>query len=135
MSVQSFNLTSSQLILCKEFIKYAQDEGFPPTIRWNQNYTFKGICKRNKSVYKCVALGVVIKRFNFISNPDTPEKVRVPTIYLSGFPDWVVQPIVRKTDRKIAVELIRDMLECDVKCDLHYLNVGWWNENPVMFDW
>lgn len=87
---------------------------------------------RNKERY------LVIKRANFIMNPWTPLKVRVPTIKLDKY-GWVVQPYCERYRLKEAVQLIAKQLGKNHGCDLHYANVGWICERgkmvPKMFDW
>lgn len=90
------------------------------------------ICDR-ALVYRNKKIGMILKRPNYIDNPDVPKDVCVPTVQLNKR-GWVVQPIVKKVDRKNAVQLIRKQLG-DIKCDLHHLNVGWYEGKPVMFDW
>lgn len=95
-------------------------------------HTFIRICQR-APVYRCKSLGIIVKRPNFIMTPTTPLAVRIPTIKLD-VKDWVVQPIAVKRNTNTAVSLIKKQLG-DFYCDLHYLNVGWWNDKPYMFDW
>jgi len=99
---------------------------------------FTCICRRAQ-VYHCKARGLVIKRPNFILNPRTPLKVRVPTIVIredrNAMGDWVAQPFVLKHDKKLAKERIIKMLGTDVGYDIHAYNVGWYQGKPVMFDW
>jgi len=83
---------------------------------------------RNKERY------LVIKRANFILNPWTPLKVRVPTIKLDEY-GWVVQPYCERYRLKEAVQLIRKHLSKNHGTDLHCGNVGWYMGKPVMFDW
>ncbi len=90
------------------------------------------ICKRVE-VYACRELGLLVKLPNFILRPDTPKKVRVPTIRVGD--DWVVQPIVERKNLKEAVKLIRAQLNPNIVYDLHEGNVGWYQGKPVMFDW
>lgn len=80
-------------------------------------------------------LGWVVKKPVFIMDHRTPLCVRVPTIRLDN--DWVAQPIVSKVDLKWAVETIRTTLSefKGIHADLHVGNVGWHNNQAVMFDW
>jgi len=99
-------------------------------------YHFKRICERTQ-VFACKELGIVFKKPNFILNPNTPKKVRIPTISIvhENIGDgWVVQPIAKKVNTKLAVQIIREQLN-GVFCDLHRWNVGWWNGKPYLFDW
>jgi hypothetical protein len=119
----------------KEFQRVARHVDADPNIL-NEVGPWKRICQR-ADVYRDAKRGYIIKCPNYINNPDTPIAVRVPTINI-GVGDWVAQPVVKKVDRKRAVDLLRAQLG-DVVCDLHHLNVGWYEENgklvPKMFDW
>ena len=84
--------------------------------------------------YRNKKLGLVIKRSNFILNPRTPLKVRVPSITLDQF-DWVVQPYCERVKLDVAVQLIKKELSERHNSDLHPGNVGWYKKKPVMFDW
>ena len=88
------------------------------------------ICDRTV-VYK--KGNVIIKAPNFILNQNTPLQVRVPTIKLDY--QWVAQPVVKKVNTKLAMELISKQLRKNHGCDLHRWNVGWYDGEPVMFDW
>lgn len=107
----------------------AYDE--PEVIRVD-GHIFRNICGRTP-VYRCTKLGLIVKRPAFIYHPNTPMKVRVPTIGLKE-KSWVAQPVVKKINLKKAVDIIRKQLG-KAKADLHYLNVGWYNGKAVMFDW
>ena len=93
---------------------------------------FDRICQRCP-VYRCKSLGLVVKQPHFIMTENTPLKVRIPTLKLND-EGWVVKPIAVKRNTNTAVSLIKKQLG-DFYCDLHYLNVGWWNDKPYMFDW
>ena len=62
---------------------------------------WKRICNRTP-VYRDTERYLVLKRVNFILNPWTPLKVRVPTIKLDEY-GWVVQPYCEKYRLKEAV--------------------------------
>lgn len=97
--------------------------------------------KRYKSTYRKMdafyheGLGVVLKCPKFIMEPRTPLVLRVPTISLGD--GWVVQPIALKTNLKAAVEEIRTKLKKfkGINPDIHTGNVGWVDNQPLMFDW
>jgi hypothetical protein len=93
---------------------------------------WRSICAR-VPVYLNKKRNLVVKCPRYIDNPYTPKKFRVPTIKLDEF-GWVAQPYCQKVRRKEAVELLRKKLKNCV-CDLHHLNVGWYNGKPVLFDW
>lgn len=123
-------LSTENLLLLESAIDLAIHYYSPVRINVG-GYKFLRICKR-VPVYRCNALGLILKKPAFIMNPKTPQHVRVPTVKMSE--GWVVQPVVKKVDRKKAVMLIRKKLG-DISCDLHHLNVGWYKGKPVMFDW
>ena len=98
-----------------------------------------GVGSFHPDIYFNRRLGIVVKRFSTILDPHTPLAVRAPTIKVVN--DWYVQPIVRRINLKRAEEIIRKRL---IKIgfykrggfpDLHYGNVGWYNEEAVLFDW
>lgn len=97
--------------------------------------------KRYKSTYRKMdafyheGLGVVLKNPRFIMEPRTPLILRVPTISLGD--GWVVQPIALKTNLKAAVSEIKKKLEQHkgINPDIHVGNVGWFDNQPLMFDW
>ena len=92
------------------------------------------ICKR-VPVYLDKKRGIVIKRPNFILNTRTPLKLRAPTIKLDkNWVGWVAQPYCEKTRTALAVKLLCIKLG-KLHCDLHNLNVGWYDGEPVLFDW
>lgn len=97
-----------------------------------KGHVFKRICQRC-SVYRCKSLNLVVKQPNFIMTPNTPLKVRVPTVKIT-VDGWVAQPIVRRTDTTRAMAIIQKKLG-NFYCDLHTSNVGWWRNQAVMFDW
>lgn len=111
-------------------VDICEAEGWPKTYKC-QTGTWKRIYERT-IVYRNKTKGLIVKSPNFILNPNTPLKVRVPTIDLGD--NWFVQPFVKKVDTKLAVELIREQLG-KVHCDLHRWNVGWYDGKPVLFDW
>jgi hypothetical protein len=81
--------------------------------------------------------GIIIKNPKLILDPDLPDKYKVPTVELGN--GWVMQPIVKKVELKRAVDILRKDMEKYLKTgaypDLHYGNVGWYKNRPVMFDW
>lgn len=80
-------------------------------------------------------IGWVVKCPVFIMDHRTPLGVRVPTIRLDN--DWVAQPIVQKNNLKTAYTAIKEQLKPFnwIHPDLHCGNVGWYNNQAVMFDW
>lgn len=122
-----------------------------PQIRWYLRETAKRLVlngkakgwKRFKSTYREMdafyheGLGVVLKNPKFILEHRTPLILRVPTIKLGC--GWVVQPLVRKTDLKLAVGKIKKKLKPylakGIFPDIHKGNVGWYCNKPLMFDW
>jgi hypothetical protein len=128
MSPRPFKLSRPEKKLLREVVLLAEIMGFPHTIG-----KFQRICERNETVYKCVELNLVIKRFNFIYNSKTPLKFRFPTIKLNK-DGWVVQPLAIRKDTKLACTLLHKQLG-NWKCDLHWLNVGWIDGTPLLFDW
>ena len=80
-------------------------------------------------------LGLVIKQPTFILDDKTPDHVRVPTIKLDD--GWVVQPIVKKVNLKLACDKLKEQL-VNYKTgypDIHCGNAGWHRGSPVLFDW
>ena len=92
---------------------------------------------RRLQAYASKERGIVLKRPACILDDRTPKKLRVPTISIDN--GWVVQPIVRKTDLKLAVEIVRRRAKPYQKYkiypDIHTGNVGWYNGKAVLFDW
>lgn len=79
--------------------------------------------------------GTVVKRPKFIMDSRTPKQLRVPTFNLGD--GWVVQPFVKKTNLKAAVNQINEELKKypRIKPDVHTGNVGWYDGKAVLFDW
>ena len=90
---------------------------------------------RNMDAYYNENLGLVVKKFAFILDDNTPKSVRVPTYDLGN--GWVLQPMVQKINLKAAKDAIASKLKKypNVTADIHVGNVGWYNGKPVMFDW
>lgn len=90
---------------------------------------------RKVNAYYNKKLGLVVKKFAFILDDDTPKSLRVPTFDLGN--GWVLQPMVKKNNLKAAKEQISKKLKKYPKIgpDLHTGNVGWYNGKPLMFDW
>lgn len=97
--------------------------------------------RRFKSTYREMdafynpKLGWVLKKSKLILDFRTPLHLRVPTFKLEN--EWVLQPLVKKINLKLAVEAIKKELEKypRIKPDLHIGNVGWYENKPLMFDW
>lgn len=90
---------------------------------------------RDLDAYYHRELGIILKRPALILEPQTPPILCVPTVKLAR--GWVVQPIVKKTRLKEAVERLRRQLKKypNIYPDLHTQNVGWYKNKPLMFDW
>lgn len=96
---------------------------------------------RFKSTYRTMdafynkKYGTVVKRPKFIMDSRTPKQLRVPTFNLGD--GWVVQPFVKKTNLKAAVNQINEELKKypRIKPDVHTGNVGWYDGKAVLFDW
>lgn len=125
-----FKLSKTEKDAIRTMVDICEAEGWPKTYV-GQIGTWKRIYERT-IVYKNATKSLIVKSPNFILNPRTPLKVRVPTINLGD--NWFVQPVVKKVNTKLAVELIREQLN-GVFCDLHRWNVGWYDGKPVLFDW
>jgi len=90
---------------------------------------------RQMDAYYNKAFGMVVKRPKFILDKRTPKHLRAPTVSLGD--GWVIQPFVKKTNLKAAVNQIRAELKKypSIKPDVHVGNVGWYDGKPVLFDW
>ena len=92
---------------------------------------------RNINAYLHVESGVVVKKFAFILDDDTPKSLRIPTIELGG--GWVAQPVCSKIRLRRAADMIENRaIACrkrGVTPDIHVGNVGWWRGLPWLFDW
>ena len=125
----AFKLDPSERKLLRTVIGIIEHKNFPTSI---PEIGFRQICKRNPTVYKNQKLGLVVKQFHLIVAPNTPLRVRIPTVYLGDF--WVVQPLAIRKNAKEACSEIRKSLG-RFHTDLHEGNVGWLKKKPVMFDW
>lgn len=94
--------------------------------------TYRGV-----TAYYNKKLGIVVKVPHFILEPRTPLFLRVPTIKLDD--EWVAQPLLRKTDLRRALTMLRKSLkpylDKGIFPDIHAQNVGWYNGKPLLFDW
>jgi hypothetical protein len=92
---------------------------------------------RELNAYYNKKLGVVIKRPVLILEERTPKKFRVPTYELKD--DYILQPLISKKDLGGALVKLRKEMKPYIKKgifpDLHRGNVGWYNGEPLMFDW
>lgn len=90
---------------------------------------------RQMDAYYNKSFGMVVKRPKFIMDKRTPKHLRAPTVSLGD--GWVVQPFVKKTNLKAAVNQIRAELKKypSIKPDVHVGNVGWYDGKAVLFDW
>jgi hypothetical protein len=93
--------------------------------------------ERDLFVFYSQQLELVLKRQGFIMEPRTPQFLRIPTMRIRE--GWVAQPIAKKIDLKKAVDIIKEKLQpyyaIGIYPDVHVYNVGWYEENPVLFDW
>lgn len=111
----------------------------PKILEYGENVVgwsrFKSKYRRMDAFYN-KTYGMVVKRPKFIMDQRTPLKLRVPTINLGD--GWVLQPLVKKTNLKQAVDQIKLQLKSkypNINPDLHTENVGWYEGKPLMFDW
>jgi hypothetical protein len=107
----------------------ADDKNVDGWNRFNSKY-------RKMDAFYNKTYGMVVKRPNFIMDKRTPLKLRVPTVNLGN--GWVLQPLVKKTNLKQAVDQIKMQLKNNypnINPDLHVGNVGWYEGKPLMFDW
>lgn len=90
---------------------------------------------RQMDAYYNKSFGMVVKRPKLILDKRTPKHLRAPTVSLGD--GWVIQPFVKKTNLKAAVNQIRAELKKypSIKPDVHVGNVGWYDGKPVLFDW
>lgn len=90
---------------------------------------------RQMDAYYNKGFGMVVKRPKLILDKRTPKHLRAPTVNLGD--GWVIQPFVKKTNLKAAVNQIRAELKKypSIKPDVHVGNVGWYDGKPVLFDW
>lgn len=127
--IPSFLSTSDLLMQVELLEKLKLDSGFGWK-RYRSTY-------RSLAAYRNESMGIVIKKQNCILEPRTPLSVRVSTEHLRD--GWVMQPIVKKVNLKMACENIRRRIAGVYKKgifpDLHTGNVGWYDGKPVMFDW
>jgi hypothetical protein len=131
----TFKLTRQERSFLRTVIGIIEHKNFPTSI---PEIGFRQICKRNPTVYKNQKLGLVLKQFYLIVAPNTPLRVRIPTVYLGDF--WVVQPLAIRKNAKEACSKIRKSLG-SFNTDLHRGNVGWIQNEvtgklvPKLFDW
>lgn len=92
---------------------------------------------RKMNAFSNKKLGVVLKRPGLILEPRTPSFLCVPTVKLGH--GWVLQPIARKTRLKEAVGRLERKLkkyrDQGLNPDVHVGNVGWIDDEPLLFDW
>ena len=81
--------------------------------------------------------GIVIK--SMYRAGKCPAFCKVPTMIVKGRDsydcDICVQPLCDLTGRQTALSMLRSLFGYYEPDDLHIRNVGWFNGQPVMFDW
>ncbi len=132
MSLPLFKLSPSERKYLSEIADELDKECGPKRLG-----DFVRICKRSY-VYRNRKIGIVLKAPSFIMTPNTPLRVRIPTIKINS--DWVAQPIaVRSRAAEAVIALQYKLVNVNPYPDLHKDNVGWIKVEgklvPRLFDW